>query len=68
MRIMSKSETDLLVESLMRWDINTKMKAASKLLASVMLDKRTMELESNVVFGHGVSIAIKSELKTDEDE
>ena len=63
---MSKSGTDLLVESLMRCDVNTRMKAVSKMLASVMLDKDTMELEFNIEFGSGVSIAIKSELKTDE--
>ena len=65
---MSKSGTDLLVESLMRCDINTRIKAVSKLLASVMLDEDTMELESNVEFGNAVSIVINSELKTDEDE
>lgn len=65
---MSKSGTDLLVESLMRCDINTRMKAVSKLLASVMLDKDTMELESNVVFGNGVSIVVKAGFKSDENE
>ena len=65
---MSKSGTDLLVESLMMCDINTRMKAVSKLLASVMLDKDTMELEFNVEFGNAVSIVINSELKTNEEE
>lgn len=65
---MGKSGTDLLVEPLMRCDISTRVKAVSKLLASVMLDKNTMELESNVVFGNGVSIVVKAELKLDENE
>ena len=65
---MSKSGTDLLVESLMMCDVNTRMKAVSKLLASVMLDKDTMELEFNVEFGNAVSIVINSELKTNEEE
>ena len=36
---MSKSGTDLLVESLMMCDVNTRMKAVSKLLASVITIK-----------------------------
>ena len=65
---MSKNGTDLLVDSLLLSDIDTRVKAVAKLITSVMLDKDTMELESNVEFGNGVSIAIKSELKTNEDE
>ena len=64
---MSRNGTDLLVESLMALDIDTRVKAAAKLITSVMLDKDTMELESNVSLGSGVSITINSELKTDED-
>ena len=65
---MSKNGTDLLVDSLLLSDIDTRVKAVAKLIASVMLDKDTMELESNVEFGNGVSIAIKSELKTNDNE
>ena len=65
---MSKNGTDLLVDSLILSDIDTRVKAVAKLIASVMLDKDTMELESNVEFGNGVSIIINSELKTNEDE
>ena len=65
---MSKNGTDLLVDSLMLSDIDTRVKAVAKLITSVMLDKDTMELESNVEFGNGVSIAIKSELKTNEED
>ena len=65
---MSKNGTDLLIDSLLLSDIDTRVKAVAKLIASVMLDKDTMELESNVKFGNGVSIAIKSELKTNDNE
>ena len=65
---MSKNGTDLLVDSLLLSDIDTRVKAVAKLITSVMLDKDTMELESNVEFGNGVSIAIKSELKTNEED
>ena len=65
---MSRNGTDLLVKSLMVLDIDTRLKSAAKLIASVMLDIDTMELESNVCLGSGVSMTINSELKTDEDE
>lgn len=65
---MSKNGADLLVDSLLLSDIDTRVKAVAKLITSVMLDKDTMELESNVEFWNGVSIAIKSELKANEDE
>ena len=65
---MSKNGTDLLVDSLLLSDIDTRVKAVAKLITSVMLDKDTMELESNVEFGNGVSVAIKSELKTNDNE
>ena len=65
---MSKNGTDLLVDSLLLSDIDTRAKAAAKLIISVMLDKDTMDLEFNVKFGNVVSIAIKSELKTNENE
>ena len=65
---MSRNGTDLLVKSLMSLDIDTRVKSAAKLIASVMLDKDTMELESNVSLGSGVSMTIKSELKTNKDE
>ena len=63
---MNKNGTDLLVKSLMVLDIDTRLKSAAKLIASVMLDIDTMELESNVCLGSGVSMTINSELKTDE--
>ena len=65
---MSRNGTDLLVDSLMALDIDTRVKAAAKLITSVMLDKDTMELEYNVCFGSGVSMTINSKLKTNKDE
>ena len=65
---MSRNGTDLLVKSLMALDIDTRVKATAKLIASVMLDIDTMELESNVSLGSGVLIIINSELKTNKDE
>jgi fructose/tagatose bisphosphate aldolase len=47
-------------------DVDTRAKAVAKLITSVMLDKDTMELEYNVKFVNGVSIAIKSELRTND--
>jgi fructose/tagatose bisphosphate aldolase len=63
---MSENGTDLLVDSLMLSDVGTRAKAVAKLITSVMLDKDTMELEYNVKFVNGVSIAIKSELRTND--
>ena len=65
---MSRNGTDLLVKSLMALDIDTRLKAAAKLIASVMLDIDTKELESDVSLGSGVLIIINSELKTTDED
>ena len=65
---MSKQDINQLIYKLVRESEETRLKAVSKILASVMIEKEAMSLEAKLIFNSGVSIIINSELKTNEDE
>lgn len=63
---MTKQGSDHLIYKLVRESEEIRLKAVSKILASVMIERKTMSLESKLTFNSGVSIIINSELKTNE--
>ena len=65
---MSKQDINQLIYKLVRESEENRLKAVSKILASVMIEKETMSFETKLTFNSGVSIIINSELKTNEDE
>jgi len=65
---MSKQEINQLIYELVRESEETRLKAVSKILASVMIERKTMSFETKLTFNSGVSIIINSKLKTNEDE
>ena len=65
---MSKQDINQLIYKLVRESEENRLKAVSKILASVMIEKEAMSLEAKLIFNSGVSIIINSELKTNEDE
>ena len=64
---MNKQESNQLIYELVRESEETRLKAVSKILASIMIERKAMSLESKLIFNSGVSIIINSKLKTDED-
>lgn len=65
---MSKQDINHLIYKLVRESEENRLKAVSKILASVMIEKETMSFETKLTFNSGVSIIINSELKTNKDE
>ena len=65
---MSKQDINQLIYKLVRESEENRLKAVSKILASVMIEKETMSFETKLTFNSGVSIIINSELKTNKDE
>ena len=65
---MNKQGSNQLIYELVRESEDTRLKAVSKILASIMIERKTMSFETKLTFNSGVSITINSELKTDEDE
>lgn len=64
---MSKQDVNQLIYKLVRESEENRLKAVSKILASVMIEKETMSFETKLTFNSGVSIIINSELKTNEN-
>ena len=64
---MNKQKSNQLIYELVRESEDTRLKAVSKILASIMIERKTMSFETKLTFNSGVSITINSELKTDED-
>ena len=64
---MNKQDSNDLIYKLVRESEETRIKAVAKILASIMIERKTMNFETKLTFNSGVSITINSELKTNED-
>lgn len=59
-------DIDKMVDTISQLDQQEKMKVVFKLLGEILLENDTMEMNSSLDFGNGISIEVTTEIKLKE--